>query len=248
MHLIFALLAGSLIGAVLGLIGAGGAMLSVPILIYGFNFPPKLATVAALAIVFAAAGAGVIPKLRAKKVLVREAIVIWALGLVTNIGGALIAKHLSDNFITYGFALILVAAGTSMLRGPIGESIEKKIPFGVLLIISLIIGSMTGIFGVGGGSLAIPVLVRFFHISIEKASGTSLLIIAMNCLTAFIAHSEKWREINWSTPILMAIAAVLVSIYSSHHSAKVSPQKLRRAFACLLYLIALYSVLRSLLA
>ena len=245
MQIILALLAGSFIGGVLGFIGAGGAMLSVPILIYGFNFAPKDATVAALAIVFSAAFAGVIPKLRVKKVLVKESLIIWVLGLPTNIGGALIARHLSDHFITYGFALILIAAGTSMLLGPLQDASEKNIPPLVLIAISLIIGTMTGIFGVGGGFLAIPVLVRFFHISLEKASGSSLLIITLNCLTAFIAHSSRWSKISWATPIFMALSAVAISIISSHHSNKISPRIMRRAFSILLYLIAIYSIFKT---
>jgi uncharacterized membrane protein YfcA len=63
-HIFEALIAGAFIGSVLGFVGAGGAMLSVPILIYLFDFKPKLATVAALAIVFSAAFAGAISKRR----------------------------------------------------------------------------------------------------------------------------------------------------------------------------------------
>ena len=67
MELIAALAAGSFIGAVLGFVGAGGAMLSVPILMYLFDFNPKEATTAALAVVFLAALSGAIPKARNKQ-------------------------------------------------------------------------------------------------------------------------------------------------------------------------------------
>jgi uncharacterized membrane protein YfcA len=244
-QIIEALIAGALIGSVLGLVGAGGAMLSVPILIYGFNFPPKSATVAALAIVFSAAFAGAIPKLKAKQILVKDSLIIWALGLVTNIGGAIFAKHLSDKFITIGFAIILVSAATSMLLKPISNKDEKHRSILVLIVISLIIGAMTGIFGVGGGFLAIPVLVIFFHISHEKASGTSLLLIALNCATAFITHYPKWHEISWQVPLGMAISAIVVTSFASSKSKRVPVSVLRRAFAILLYSIALYTVLKS---
>ena len=126
MEIIWALLAGSFIGSVLGFIGAGGAMISVPILIYLFNFTPKHATVAALAIVFLAAFSAVIPKLRRREVLVREALLVWSIGLVTNLGGAIIAKHLSDNFILSGFALILTLAGLSMLRPQVTQMLKRR--------------------------------------------------------------------------------------------------------------------------
>jgi len=64
MEIIGALIAGGAIGAVLGFVGAGGAMLSVPILMYGFGFDAKSATTAALAVVLLAALSGAIPKAR----------------------------------------------------------------------------------------------------------------------------------------------------------------------------------------
>ena len=106
-----ALIAGCAIGAVLGFVGAGGAMLSVPILIYGFGFDPNLATTAALAIVFLAATSGLIPKARKRQILYRDAFVIWAIGLVTNLGFSSIVEKLPDAFITTGFSIILVLAG-----------------------------------------------------------------------------------------------------------------------------------------
>ena len=87
-----AILSGAFIGAVLGFVGAGGAMVSVPILIYIFNFETTAATTAALAVVFLAALSGLIPKWRIKDVLVKEALVIWAIGLITNIGFSLDRK------------------------------------------------------------------------------------------------------------------------------------------------------------
>ena len=64
-----AITSGAFIGAILGLIGAGGAMVSVPILLYLFDFSPLHATTAALAVVFLAAFAGVFPKFKSKDVL-----------------------------------------------------------------------------------------------------------------------------------------------------------------------------------
>ena len=237
--------AGLFIGSVLGLVGAGGAMVSVPILLYLFHFTPIAATTAALAIVFAAALTALIPKLMKREVLIREALAIWAFGLITNIGGALIAKHLPDAFITIGFAGILILAGTTMLRPPVHGEEEKRISFLTLIILSLVIGSMTGIFGVGGGFLAIPVLVLYFHTPHAKAAGTSLLIIAANCLTSFIAHRSSWSQVDWAIPIEIAMVAALTSTYASHHSSKVRAAILRKAFAYLLYAIALFTVIHT---
>jgi len=71
-----AVAAGIFIGSVLGFIGAGGAMVTVPILLYLFDFSPVNATTAALAVVFLAAIAGLGPKFKSKDVLVKEALTI----------------------------------------------------------------------------------------------------------------------------------------------------------------------------
>jgi len=159
MEIIGGLLAGAFIGAVLGFIGAGGAMLSVPILLYIFNFTPQAATTAAIAVVLSAAISGLLPKIKSKEVLFKEASIIWALGLVTNIGFSIVAHRLSDEVITTGFSFVLLTAGTMMLIKPIAGT-EKKVPFFWLVVISLVIGSMTGLFGIGGGLLACSDLAR----------------------------------------------------------------------------------------
>ncbi len=244
MEIVSALLAGTFIGGVLGFVGAGGAMLSVPILIFIFNFTPQLATTAALAVVSSAAVAGVIPKLKNREVLIKEALTIWALGLITNIGGSWISHRTSDYVITTGFSLVLIFAGASMLIKPI-TGVEKKIPTLWLILISLAIGLITGLFGIGGGFLAIPILVLFFKNSPAQAAGTGLLIIAMNSATAFFAHYQNWSEVNWQIPIFMAISAIIVARLASIKGSKTNPRLLRSAFAYLLFAISAFTLIQT---
>jgi uncharacterized membrane protein YfcA len=233
-----ALASGAFIGAVLGFVGAGGAMVSVPIFLYLFDFTPIHATTAALAVVFLAALAGLGPKFKSKDVLVKEALIIWTLGLVTNI-----ITKIPDQLILFGFSFVLIAAGYSMLRAPIKEQPERPMPIWALVLLSLLIGSLTGLFGIGGGFLAIPVLVLFFHTPQNKAAGTSLLIIALNCITAFIAKSSIWLEINWRYPAVIALSAVIVSGFASKLAPKAPTVHLKRGFALLLFTLAAFTIL-----
>lgn len=244
MEIIGGLIAGGFIGAVLGFIGAGGAMLSVPILLYIFEFTPQAATTAAIAVVLTAAISGLLPKVKSKEVLFKEAAVIWALGLVTNIGFSIIAYRLSDSLITTGFSMVLLAAGTAMLIKPV-EGSEKKIAIFWLVVMSLVIGSMTGLFGIGGGFLAVPVLILFFKVPQGKAAGTSLAIIAMNSITAFFGHYQNWSEVSWKVPIAMSIAAVIVARFASIKSGQMNQAILRKTFALLLYSIAVFTLLQT---
>lgn len=244
MEIIGALIAGGAIGAVLGFVGAGGAMLSVPILMYGFGFDAKSATTAALAIVFLAALSGAIPKARKGQILYRDALVIVGLGLTTNFGFASIADELSDSFISTGFALVLILAGLSMLRNP-KFSEQTRMPVSVLIVISLVIGSITGLFGIGGGFLAIPVLVLFFGTPQAIAAGTSLLIIALNSFISFLGHHALWDSVEWHIPIFIGGAAVVVAQVASHFSAKTTPDTLRKAFAYLLLTISVFTIAQT---
>ena len=244
MEIIGGLIAGGFIGAVLGFIGAGGAMLSVPILLYVFSFTPQAATTAAIAVVLTAAISGLLPKIKSKEVLFKEAAVIWALGLVTNLGFSLIAHRISDSVLTTGFSLVLFTAGTAMLIKPVAGT-EKKIPIVWLVVMSLVIGSMTGLFGIGGGFLAVPVLVLFFNVPQGKAAGTSLAIIAINSITAFFGHYQSWSDVTWTVPIAMSIAAVIVARMASIKSGQLNPTLLKKGFAILLYSIAAFTLLQT---
>ena len=244
MEIVAGLIAGSFIGAVLGFIGAGGAMLSVPILLYVFDFTPQTATTAALAVVLSAAISGLLPKIKSKEVLFREALIIWALGLTTNILFSILAYRLSNSVLTTGLALVLIVAGSSMLIKPIAGT-EKRVPLVWLILISLIIGMLTGLFGIGGGFLAIPILVLFFKVPQGKAAGTSLAIIAINSITAFFGHNRSWDDVDWKIPLVMAVAAVIVARLASIKSGQLNPVLMKKGFAILLYSIAVFTLLQT---
>jgi len=244
MEIVAGLIAGSFIGAVLGFIGAGGAMLSVPILLYVFDFTPQTATTAALAVVLSAAISGLLPKIKSKEVLFREALIIWALGLTTNVLFSILAYRLSDSVLTTGLALVLIVAGSSMLIKPIAGT-EKRVPILWLIVISLIIGMITGLFGIGGGFLAIPILVLFFKVPQGKAAGTSLAIIAINSITAFFGHNRSWDDVDWKIPLVMAVAAVIVARLASIKSGQLNPALMKKGFAILLYSIAVFTLLQT---
>ena len=242
MEILLAIICGVGIGSVLGYVGAGGSMLAVPAFIYIFGLNPVAATTASLIVVFVGAASGALPKLRRNEILVKEALVIWAIGLTTNLSGAYYLPQIPENVILTGFALVLITAGISMLiPTPIGSA-ERKVSPLALVAISLVIGALTGLFGIGGGFLAIPILILFYNVAPARAAGTSLFIITINTLTGFFAHFRHWDEVNWLIPTLMALMALIVSRYASHHSSKLSPITLKRAFAIFVFAIALFTL------
>ena len=244
MEIVNALIAGCAIGAVLGFVGAGGAMLTVPILVYGFNYPPHQASVAAIAVVIVAAASGLYPRLKSNEVLIKEALIISGLGAFANISAAQIVKNISDEILITGFSAVIIFAGLTMLRKPV-QAHEKPIPLPTLILLSLVIGSLTGFFGIGGGFLAIPVLVLAFNTPQNKAAGTSLLIIVLNSVIALLAHQSAWADINWQVPVFMALSAVVIGNLAGKKSANTNPALLRKSFATLLFVIAAFTIFKT---
>lgn len=242
MEILLAIACGIGIGSVLGYVGAGGSMLAVPAFIYIFGLSPVEATTASLLVVFVGAASGALPKFRRGEILIREALVIWAIGLSTNITGAYFLPRIAEDLVLTGFAIVLVTAGISMLIPTPTATSERKVSPLALIAISLIIGALTGLFGIGGGFLAIPILILFYGVSPARAAGTSLFIITINTLTGFFAHFRHWDEVNWLFPSIMAVVALLISQVASHHSSKLSPQTLKRAFAIFVFSIALFTL------
>jgi uncharacterized membrane protein YfcA len=242
MEILGALIAGTFIGSVLGFVGAGGAMLAVPILIYGFGFEPSIASTAALAVVGSAALSGASAKIKTKEIYYRDALVIWAIGLTTNIAFSSIVHRLPEDFIAIGFSIVIVFAGLSMLGSPL-TTIHKRMTWPVLIAISLLIGSITGLFGIGGGFLVIPVLVLGFGTSHAIAAGTALLVIAMNSATALLGHNALWGDVSWDIPLAMGASAVVIAQIASRIKLPISDALLRKLFAYLLFSVATFSLI-----
>ena len=244
MEIAIALLAGGSIGAVLGFVGAGGAMLSVPILLYVFDFSAIAATTGALAIVLFAAMAGALPKARAKEIYYRDAAVIWSLGLVTNLGVSVLVYKLSDKFITTGFSIVLILAAISMVK-KIQPKEHSRMSVPVLILISLGIGAITGVFGIGGGFVVVPVLMHAFGTPPRIATGTSLVVISLNSITAFVGHYSHWDEVDWHIPVIIGFSAVIVALIASYKQQNASSDLTRKLFAVLLVLVSAFTLFQT---
>jgi uncharacterized membrane protein YfcA len=107
---------------------------------------------------------------------------------------------------------------------------------------------MTGLFGIGGGFLAMPILILFYNTPQSKAAGTSLFIIAINCSTSFLAHHSAWAEVKWGIPLVIGIAAIIVSTLASHYSSRVPADLLRKSFAYLLFALSIFTIIKTVIA
>jgi uncharacterized membrane protein YfcA len=238
--IIEALLVGLAIGAVLGLIGAGGAVVAVPAFIYLFGLSSLQATTASLAVVAVSAATGAIPRMRQGQVRMRQALLFWSLGIIGTFAGARLATVIPESVVIAGFAVVMLGAALAMWRksSAVESMQDKRTAPWVLPVVAIAIGLLTGIFGVGGGFLIVPALVLVFGFPFAIATGTSLVVVALNSLTALAFKFDTWGEIPWTVPALVIVGGLVGSVVASTMNHGIPQRVLERAFAVLLVILA----------
>ncbi len=253
-----------LIGVSLGLIGGGGSILTVPVLVYILGIDPVLATAYSLFVVGSTSlvGAGTYMKkglVNYKTALVfavpsfiavfltRKFLVPALPNPLFSLGEAIITKNIG---IMVFFALIMLAASYSMIRGKKGESEEEKdVKFNLPMIAleGSVVGVITGIVGAGGGFLIIPALVLLAKLPMKMAVGTSLLIIAAKSLIGFLGDLSS-QTIDWQLLLVFTGLSIVGIFIGSALSKKINEKVLKTGFGWFVLLMGIYIITKELLA
>lgn len=250
------------IGVVLGLIGGGGSILTVPVLVYLLYINPVTATAYSLFVVGASALVGAIKNMQKGLVDLRTAIVFSipafiAVYLTRKFLVPAIPEHvvsIADFEITKNiaimvfFALIMLFASYSMIKErKIQESQESKVIYNYPLIIieGLVVGVLTGIVGAGGGFLIIPALVLFAKLPMKKAVATSLLIIAIKSLIGFIGDVEN-LEIDWTFLLSFTFISIIGIFIGVWLNKFIDGKKLKKAFGWFTLIMGIYILFKEL--
>lgn len=239
--------AGAIIGLMLGVLGAGGAIFTAPLLMFVFDVPPREATTVSLVVVLLAAASGLVGHRGSRTVQWREGATFGAVGTVAAAGGSWLATVLPERVLTAGFAVLLLVAAAAMLRQPKASS-ERK-PRKSLLVVAaaaLGVGLVTGFFGVGGGFVIVPALVLVLGFGIREATATGLLVIAVNSVAALAVRGPQY--LDWAIALPMALGAVAGSFAGARVAHRLPREKLRQAFAAVMVAAALMLGVQTALA
>lgn len=203
-----------IMGMVLGLIGGGGSILTVPILVYILQIEPVTATAYSLFVVGTTSLVGSFQKMK-KKLIDFKTVFIFAIPAFLAVYSTrkwlmpAIPEHLFTlgNFeitkaigIMVLFAIIMIAASWAMIKSECEHCDDEDKPtvynYPMIFLEGTVVGVLTGLIGAGGGFLIVPALVVFARLPMKKAVASSLLIIAFKSLIGFIGDVEN-LQIDW---------------------------------------------------
>lgn len=249
-----------MMGGVLGAIGGGGSILTVPIMVYFFSMPPVTATTYSLLVVGFTALIGAwryhkkdlidykTSALFAAPALIGVAlsrtVIIPTLPDLISLGDKSISK---DSFILFAFSILMVVVGSMVLRSAHLVHEYHK-PFKrQLMLRGLGVGTLTGFVGAGGGFLIVPSLVILANLPMKQAIASSLAIISFQAIFGFstdVAFNNFKPDIYIILPFLAVTSLGMFTGISINN--KLNDSGLKKAFATVTLILGLFIMVEEL--
>ena len=257
---IYGILGALFIGFVLGLTGAGGSILTVPIMVYVLHVNPLTATAYSLFVVGSTSFVGTLRNYQ-KNLIEYKIALIFALpsflavfltrkyllpsipDILFTINNFIFTKDLAIMLL---FAVLMFFASISMMKEMKHlKTNPNRFNYVLIIIEGFIVGLLTGIIGAGGGFLIIPALVLFANLPMKKAVASSLFIISIKSLFGFLGDIGI-TEINWMFLVsftLISIIGILVGIYLSNF---INGINLKKGFGIFVFVMAIFILFKEL--
>lgn len=271
-----AIAVGLVIGVLLGTLGGGGSILAVPALVYLLGQSAQEATTTSLVIVGLTAAVAAVGHTRSGNTRWRSGLLLAAAGVPASVLGTCLNKRTDGDVVLLAFSALMLLAAAGMLARPpqappARDDAPDPAPSGGtaiavrtapdtgrrtpargrtwlrVLLAGLLIGALTGFFGVGGGFIIVPVLVVALGFPMRHAIGTSLVVIALNSAVALGARGTTGLELDPAVVIPFTATAVVASLLGKRLANRLSGTALTRAFGALLVLVAGYVATQAIL-
>lgn len=259
---------GFLVGVALGALGGGGSILAVPVLVFLVGLSPTSATSTSLVVVGVASLVGAYEHWRSGHVRVATGLVLGLVGIGGSIAGSTLNRRLDGDLLLLAFAGLTLVAAWRILVGcpsctkveyPTGEAEPGSavrtrnrhitltpVRLAKIAVAGTVVGFLTGLFGVGGGFIIVPVLALALEFPMPSAVGTSLLVIAVNSAAALAPRLGG--GIEWGTTAIFVVAATAGVMTGKRIADHLDSKSMQRWFAVLLVGVALYTGTRAVLA
>jgi hypothetical protein len=250
-----------LVGLVLGLIGGGGSILTLPILVYALSLNPVIATAYSLFVVGTTSLAGAIQH-------IKNRMINFKIGFIFSIPAftavyltrAFLIPALPDDLFTLAsfnvtkdlaimlfFAVVMLIASVSVIRNkkPSADEELHNIYYPQLILQAFAVGIITGLVGAGGGFLIVPSLIFLAGTPIKKAIATSLFIIAVNSLMGFLGDVQN-LDIDWTFLLSFTVVSIVGIFLGMWINRFINGKKLKKAFGWFALIMSVYIIFKEL--
>ncbi len=265
------LLFGMVVGLSLGLTGGGGAIFAVPLLVYGLGMPAREAVAVSLAAVGTTSLVGFLHRWKLGEVEIRTGLLFAGAGMLGAPVGAWLAGLLPEPALLLGFAGLMVVVavrlwqqasrpqpdpeacpnpeaqdGPTCQRDAGGKLILTSHCAMLLLALGVGTGVLSGLFGVGGGFVIVPALVLFSGMSMHRAVGTSLMVIALVSVSGVTAQILAGREIPLDVTALFVVGGIAGLFTGQQIGRRLPAPVLQKVFVVAILAVAAFVIFRNL--
>ncbi|WP_166999168.1 sulfite exporter TauE/SafE family protein [Paramicrobacterium fandaimingii] len=239
---------GLIAGFMSGLFGVGGGILIVPLLITLAGFGQKRAAGTSLAAIVPTSIAGVITYAVNGDVALIVAAILCVGSIIGAQLGALLLHRLPKRVVQWAFIVFLLIVVVSLFF--VIPSRDAVIHLSVLAIIGLLalgllVGVLSGILGIGGGAVIVPMLILLFGASDLVAKGTSLAVMIPTAISGTIGNARR-RNVDISAALTIGLSACLTTSLGAIVATALDPAIGNLLFAAFLVAIAVQLTVRAL--
>ena len=232
------------LGAVAGILGSmaglGGGIVIVPVLTF-LGFPPTLVISNSLFAAFSNAVASSISYSKQKRI---DYSVGFKLGLFSVPGtvlGALISTDVTPDIFKILFALVLVTSGIYIFLRKNMYAQEKTITRAVFILVigtSFFAGVISSFFGIGGGTVFVPLMVIAMGMSMKKAAPTSQFVLLFAAFSGLIVHSILGHP-DFIQSLYLAVGAFGGGLAGARLSLEIKERYLQILISVILFIVAI---------
>ena len=265
--------AGVLAGLSMGLTGGGGAIFAVPMLVYWIGVGPRAAVGVSLLTVAITAIVGVVERLRYGHVEIRTGLLLAVAGMLTAPAGTWLGAMIPGPALLVAFAILMLGiahlmwhkAGVPAVRQVPSDTLPgcdeglgpacRRDPEGklrltsrcarVLVVVGLVVGLLSGLFGVGGGFLIVPSLVTFAMMDLSVAVGTSLLVITLVGGSGVASELISGREIPLDVSVGFLTGSIPGLFAGSFVGRRLPGPLVARIFSVTIVCVAAFVILKT---
>jgi uncharacterized membrane protein YfcA len=234
-------------GALGAMVGLGGGFILVPILRLAFGFAPAEAAGTSLLLIVAGSASSTVTYLMQKRVHVRIGLLIAAGGLPGSIAGGFASQHISAPVFDIVLSVLLIAVAIDLswnaskrMRGrPEHEHVRalKGMSYRAALLMGVVVGLFSSLFGVGGGVVMVPALLYFSELPIHAISATSQFGILLTSPVGLGFHAFA-HDIDLHDVVPLLAGGLVGGPVGARLSRKLKSPQLVFVVSCALVIVA----------